>query len=335
MAIRISDVEHVLVFTNHHIVDDGWSQAVLARELSELYAAFETQQPSPLAELPIQYADFARWQQAVLKGPALDSLTKYWAKQLAGSHTFRFPADRARNARRTHAGSALVFEIAGETTEKARALSRASGATLFMTFLAAFYVLLHRYTGEEDITIGTDVANRNRFETESLIGFFVNILVLRLQMSDDPTFADLLTRVRKVCLDAYQHQDLPFDKLVQILRSEGKIFDAPLFAVLFVFQNAPQGQLTFSGMQVREEETPPGPARFDLAVFLREAGQNLWITWQYSTDVFDAGTVQALAEQYLALVDELAQHPDAPISASTMDAHTDHALLVDFNESWH
>jgi Condensation domain len=213
--LRLGAEEHVMLFSMHHIISDEWSLGVLVRELATLYEAFCQDRPSPLPELPIQYADFARWQREWLQGEALESQLAYWRHQLGDSlPALQLPFDRPRPAAQSYRGAAHSFVMSAEASASLKALSRQEGMTLFMTLLAALQTLLHRYTGQDEIVVGTDIANRNQLETEGLIGFFVNHLVLRTKLGGNPTFRQLLRRVREVTLGAYAHQDLPFDKLV-------------------------------------------------------------------------------------------------------------------------
>jgi hypothetical protein len=244
--LRLGEKDHVLLLTMHHIVSDGWSMGVLFREVSVLYEAFATGEPSPLSELPIQYADFAVWQRQWLQGEVLEKQLDYWRKQLeAAPPLLELLTDRPRPTIQAYRGARQALILPPSLTEALKALSLREEVTLFMMLLAGFKTLLYRYTGQGDIIVGSPIANRNRVEIEGLIGFFVNTLVLRTDLSENPTFRQLLRRVREVCLEAYAHQDLPFEKLVEELQPERNLGYSPLFQVMFILQNAPGSALEF------------------------------------------------------------------------------------------
>ena len=238
--VRLAAAEHVLLLSMHHIVFDGWSHGVFWRELSVLYEAYSTGKPAPLPELSIQYADFAHWQQQWLQGDRLATHLAYWRQQLANVSPLQLATDWPRPALQTFRGARHPLAISAALLQALHDLSRRHGVTLFMTLLAAFQLLLHRYTDQDDIVVGSLIANRNRVETEGLIGFFVNTLVLRTDLSGNPSFRELLDRVREVALGAYSHQDLPFEKLLEALQPPRDLSRTPLFQVLFVLQNTPR-----------------------------------------------------------------------------------------------
>ena len=268
--LRLGEQEHILLLTMHHIVFDGWSEGILFQELSVLYESFSTGQPSPLSPLPIQYADFAVWQRQWLQGEISDSQLAYWKKQLGGASVLELPTDHPRPPVQTFRGSKQCFFVPKSLTERLKAISREEGTTLFMTLLAAFQTLLHRYTGQDDIIVGSPVAGRNRTDVEGLIGFFVNTLILRTDFCGDPNFRELLGRVRKVALDAYAHQDLPFEKLVEELHPHRNSSHSPLFQVLFVLQNAPTRALRLAGLTTTPLEVESETATFDLSLLMVE-----------------------------------------------------------------
>ncbi len=246
--LRLDEQEHIFWLTSITLRRDGWSVGILHRELSALYAAFARGQPSPLAELPIQYVDFAAWQREWLQGEVLAEQLSYWKRQLAGAPpVLELPTDRPRPATQTYRGAQQCWVFDPQLLPALEQLSRQEGVTLFMTLLAAFQTLLYRYSGQEDIVVGTPIAGRQRLETEELIGLFVNTLVLRTDLSGNPTFRELLGRVREVTLGAYAHQDLPFEKLVEELNPQRNLSYAPLFQVMLVLQNAPQIPLSPTG----------------------------------------------------------------------------------------
>src|SRR6185369_14352836 len=247
--LRLTEQEHIVVFTTHHIISDGWSMSVLVKEVSMLYAAFSRGEQSPLPELAIQYADFAVWQREWLRDETLEQQLSYWREQLSGAPpVLELPSDRPRPAMQSYRGASHSFRINPEVSAGLKALSRSEGATLFMTLLAAFKVLLSRYSGQTDISVGTDMASRNRAELEPLIGFFVNALVMRTKIRTDEGFRELLKRVREVCLGGYAHQDVPFEKLVEELNPERSLSHSPLFQVAFDMDYARNESNEMSGL---------------------------------------------------------------------------------------
>ena len=247
--LKLGEEDHGLLVTLHHIVTDGWSLGVFIHELSALYPVFATGWPSPLAALPIQYADFAAWQREWLQGAVLEGQLRYWQDQLAGAPSLlELPTDRPRPAVQRFRGANVAFALDAELTHGLKALSQRAGVTLFMTLLGAFMVLLARYSRQEDIVVGSPTANRTHSQTEGLIGFFVNTLVLRADLSGDPPFEELMGRVRRVALEAYAHQEVPFERVVEALQPERSLSHTPLFQVVFILQNFPVGKLVLPGL---------------------------------------------------------------------------------------
>jgi alpha-ketoglutarate-dependent taurine dioxygenase len=327
--LRLAEQEHVLLVTLHHIAADAWSMTLLAHEVAVFYRAqagqaAESAATAELPPLPVQYADFARWQRQWLQGPALEAHLAYWKQRLGvNPPVLKLPADRARPAVQTFRGARHVFTVPAEQAERLRALSRKQGVTLFMTLLAAFNTLLFRTTGQEDILIGTDVANRNRQETEGLVGFFVNLLPLRNDLSGNPTFLELLAQVRRTALEAYAHQDLPFEKIVEALKLKRDPGGNPLVQALLVLQNVPPPTMELPGLEVGALELESEVARFDLGLFMEEAEEGLAGLWKYSTDLFDASTVAGLSERYVTLLGNIAARPEARLSAFEVLSHTE------------
>ena len=308
---QLEDDDHVLWLTIHHIVSDGWSMGVLFREIGALYEAFVKGQPSPLADLPIQYADFALWQRKWLQGEVLETQLDYWRKQLADAPAvLEMPTDKARPAIQTFNGTYHRLVLPRRLSDSVSALSRRSGTTLFMTLLAAFQALLYRYTNQEDVVVGTPIANRTRRETEDLIGFFVNTLVMRTDLSGNPSFRELLQRVREVALQAYSHQDLPFEKLVEELRPERSLSHTPLFQVLFVVQNAPKSTLTLLDLKLRELLIEGQTAKFDLSLYVGETDEGLRLTFEYNTDLFNDTTITRMGRHLETLLEAAVSNPD-------------------------
>ena len=267
--LRLRQEEHILLLNMHHIVSDGWSMAVLFRELADLYEAYTNGKPSPLAELPIQYVDYAVWQRNWLRGEVLETQLSYWKKQLENISTLNLPTDRPRPAVQTFHGARQSLVLSTDLTQALKATSRKEGASLFMTLLAAFQILLHRLTGQEDIAVGSPIAGRNRSEVEGLIGFFINTLVLRTDLSGNPTFTELLARVRRISLDAYAHQDVPFEKLLEELRPKRDLSRSPLFQVFFNMVNIAE-RAKPAGVKIETVSTGRVESKFDLTIYVRE-----------------------------------------------------------------
>jgi len=311
---------HLLLITVHHIVFDGWSIEVLFNELSQLYQARIEGRESPLPARAIQYSDFARWQRQWLKpGNAdFDALLAYWRQQLNALPTLDLPADRPRPETPSHRGARYNFTLPETLTQDLRALGNREGCTLFTALLTGFNILLQRMSGQAEIIVGTDVANRNRSEVEGLIGFFVNQLVLRTNLDGDPSFRAALARTREVVLGAEEHQDLPFDKLVEALRPERKTNRAPLFQVKLVFADAPTPPLRLPEMEMSLIEIETGRTQLDLILFLVDAPGGVRMSFEYSTDLFDAATIARMADNYAALLAGATAKPDAAISTLKM-----------------
>jgi len=310
--LRLAEEEHVVLLTIHHIVADAWSLNVLVRELIATYRALASGQPSPLQALAVQYADFALWQRGWLEGPTLDAEIEFWREQLAGApELLDLPADFPRPPARSLHGANYFQSLPADLTKSVQALSRREGATLFMTLLAVFNVFIWRSTGQDDMVVGTDIANRNRVEVEEIIGFFINNLPLRTRLSGNPTFLQLLQRVRQATLAAYGHQDLPIDRLIKALRIKRDPSYTPLFQVLFVLQNAPASAPEIPDLSISFLPTQSGSAKFDLALFVRSAGDRLMLEWNYSTDLFLQSTVVKMSESFVELLQRICQSPDS------------------------
>jgi amino acid adenylation domain-containing protein len=313
--LTLKDDEHVLLLVMHHIVSDGWSIGVLLNELSALYTAFTNGRESPLAELPIQYADYAVWQREYLSGEVLSEQLAYWRNHLGGElPVLELPADRPRPPVPSYHGAEELVSVEPGIAERLRALGRENGATLFMTLLAAFDVLLYRYTGQEDIVVGTPVAGRSRAEVEGLIGFFINTLALRTKLSGRISFRELLGRVREVCLGAFAHQELPFEKVVEELQPERSTSLMPLFQVAFVLQNAADFELELPGLEVEPLDTETETSKFDLRLSAQETPEYLTLSLRYSTDMFDAPRMRRMLEHYCNLLAAIAADPGGRIS---------------------
>ncbi|MGN9822101.1 amino acid adenylation domain-containing protein, partial [Streptomyces sp. SD11] len=360
LLIRLAPDEHVLALSMHHVVFDEWSKGVFNRELHVLYEAFRAGQPDPLPPLPVQYADFAVWQREWLEGEVLEGQLSYWRDKLVGAPLLELPTDRPRPPVWSPAGAQTRFTVPARTADVLRELSRRSGATMFMTLLAAFNVLLSRYADADDVVVGTPVANRNRAETEHMIGFFINTLVMRTDLSSDPTFDELLVQVRDMALDAYAHQDLPFEQLVDALVTERDRSRSPLFQVLFNY-------FTEDGQQHREREQAREPgrrdvredgiaeagdarsadsglslgsvegdvvAKFDLRLMFTDGGRELTGVIEYSTALFDATTVERMARHLVALLDAVADDAGRHVGDLPMLTAAERDVLVhDWNDT--
>ncbi|MDZ7965826.1 MAG: amino acid adenylation domain-containing protein [Nostoc sp. DedSLP03] len=333
--LRLSKEEHVFLLTMHHIVSDGWSSGVFMRELATLYATFSTDQPSPLPELPIQYADFAVWQHDRLQGELLKTQLNYWKQQLSGDlPVLRLPTDRLRPGIATFTGSKEYFTFSKTLTKALNKLSQQEEATLFMTLLAGFNTLLYRYTEQEDILVGSSIANRNRAELEGMLGFFVNTLVMRNDLSGNPSFRQLLSRVREVTLDAYAHQDLPFEKLVEELQPERNLSRNLLFQVMFVLQNAPMPLQKVSGLTLRTLEVDSGTAMFDMFLSIAESEQELTGFLEYNTDLFDSATITRLIKNFQTLLESIVANPNLQISEfQILTVREREQLLIGWNDT--
>ncbi|MBB6249458.1 non-ribosomal peptide synthetase, partial [Rhodanobacter sp. A1T4] len=333
--IRLADEEHVLLLTMHHIVSDGWSVGVVMRELATLYGSFTQGLPSPLSDLPIQYADFAQWQRQWLSVDVLEPQLSYWKQQLADSPSLlTLPTDRPRPSRPSNEGAMLSFMVPTTLVSDLQKLGRRTQSTLFMTLCAAFNVLLARYSGQSDICIGTPIANRNRSEIEDLVGFFVNTLVLRNQVDLTLDFKTLLQQVRQCALDAYAHQDVPFEQLVEVVQPERHTSYTPLFQVMLVLQNTPMDELALPGLSIKALDNESVTAKFDLTLILTESKDGLQGCFEYSTDLFDASTIARLADHLTHLLEVIVTDPTGPVGELAMlgDAER-YQLLHVFNDT--
>ncbi len=334
--LRLAAGEHQLLLNLHHIVCDGWSVALLTRELAALYAAFVAGAPSPLAPLPLDYADFAAWQRAHLAGPAYGELVAYWRRQLAGAPPLlQLPTDRPRPAVETHRGTRLPFRLPPALVAAARVLGSRHGATLFMVLLAALTALLRRLSGETDIAVGAPVAGRNRTEIEGLIGLFMNTLVLRTALPGDPPFADLLAAARQASLAAARHEELPFEKLVEELGVERSLGHAPLFVVMLALQNAPPARLALPGLALERLDLTTDSAKFDLTVDLAEQPDGgLAGSLELNLDLFDRTTIDRFGGQLAALLASAVARPAAPLAQlAALTAAERQQLVVEVNDS--
>ncbi|HJX28444.1 MAG TPA: condensation domain-containing protein, partial [Thermoanaerobaculia bacterium] len=332
VLLRLAEGDHVAALTVHHMVSDGWSMGILVREVTALYAAFKAGRPSPLPELPVQYADFSVWQRCWLHGETLESEVSYWRRQLAGlPPLLEFPTDRPRPAAQSFRGASRSVRLPAGLTRQLQTLCRHEGATLFMALLAGFQILLARYSGQQDLAVGTPVAGRGRMEIEGLIGFFVNTLVLRGDLTGGPSFRQLLGRVRETALAAHLHQDVPFEKLVQELVTERSRAHAPLFQVVLALQNAPVESLEIPGLRLRPVGGAGTTAKFDLTLSLMERNGELSGVVEYATDLFGPATIHRLISQYERLLTAAQEAPELTISELPLLGEAErHQLLAEW-----
>ncbi len=311
---RLAGTEHVLYINMHHIASDGWSLGVLFREVAALYAAFRHGKPSPLPDLAIQYADFAHWQRRWLQGETLEKQLSYWKHKLDGApRVLELPTDHPRPAVRTYNGRTFHVQLPTALNQAVKNLAQSDGVTPFMILLTAYAILLQRYTGQTDIVVGAPIAGRNLSEIEGLIGFFVNTQLIRMDLSADPTGRSLLRRVREAVLDAFEHQDLPFEKLVDELHPQRDLSHNPLFQVMFNYEAVGQSQLQLEGLEVTPLSVDNGSAKFDLNYHFEELAGNLGLTINFNTDLFELATVQRMAGHFQVLLHSLTTTPELPI----------------------
>jgi amino acid adenylation domain-containing protein/non-ribosomal peptide synthase protein (TIGR01720 family) len=331
---KLAPEEYVLLFFIHHAIADAWSSTIFIQELAAIYEAFSLGKPSPLPELPIQYADFAYWQHQKLQ-QSLPEQLRYWEQKLSDTPPIlQLPSSRPRLAVQSFQGDVITLELNQELTTKLKHLSQQSGVTLFMTLLAAFNTLLYRYTSQDDICVGTTIANRHSRELESLIGYFLNTLVMRTDLSGNPTFRELLQRVQNVAWEAYNHQDLPFDQLVAKLQPTRDLSHTPLFQVMFVLENSPKQEVQLSGLTLSFLEIPLASANFDLSLSMRETEQGLLAKFEYNTDLFDADTITRMAGHFQTLLWGIVTNQEQPISELPLLTEAErHQLLVEWNNT--
>ena len=308
--LRLQPTEHVVLLTLHHIVSDGWSMGALVREIAALYTAYVKGQASPLPELAVQYADFAHWQHQWLSGAVLQQQLSYWRNRLAGAPALlALPTDRPRPPVQRYHGASHHFVVPAPITAGLYALGQQAQATLFMTLLAAFNLLLSRYSRQSDICIGTPIANRQRAELEPLIGFFVNTLVLRTTIDPGSSFIELLYQVRSASLDAYAHQDLPFEQLVDALAPERSMAYQPLFQVMLTLQNAPMERMRLPGLELQPLPGPGNTTKFDLSLSITEGSEQLFASFEYDTDLFDASSIERMSAHFTRLLQAILDQP--------------------------
>ncbi len=334
ILLQLGATEYIFLLTTHHIISDTWSENLFIQELSSLYMAFVQGKPSTLPALPIQYADFTRWQRDYLQGEVHNELIQYWKQQLENVSPLELPSDRPRPTDPSYKGAQISWDLPAVLVQGLKAVGKQENVTLFMTLLAAFQTLLARYSGQEDIAVGSPIANRTLTELESLIGFFANTLVLRTDLSGNPSFRTLLDRVRETLLDAYAHQDLPFEQLVEELRVPRDPSRNPLFQVMFNMQNTPHTQFDLPGLTLQALPIDNKIAPFDLILFVEEDENNLHILAEYSTDLFEEATVRRLLGHYQTLLEGIVEDPSRSLASLPLLTPTEREqLLVSWNDT--
>ena len=332
--LRAGDQEHVLILMTHHAAFDAWSMGILTRELWTLYQAFSNGNPSQLEPLPVQYSDYAVWQRDWLQGEVLKAQLLYWKEHLKNLPILNLPTDQPRKARQSFHGARVTITLPEELTRALNEMSHRHGVTPFMTLLAGFQVLLYRYTGQEDVVVGSPVANRRRPELEGLIGFFVNSLVLRGDLSGNPSFRNLLLRTRDLCIAAGTNQDLPFEKLVQELQPERDQSRNPLFQVMFVLQNATRPFTGIPSLRIEPMEVTTTRSPFDLSLFLRERAGKYIGHIEYSTDLFNRDRIDRMASHFQTLLGAIVADPDQPIATLPILTEAERRqMLIEWNDT--
>ncbi|MFP2934356.1 condensation domain-containing protein, partial [Pyxidicoccus sp. 3LG] len=330
--LRLGTQEHVLLLNMHHIVSDGWSMDVLVREVAALYEAFSAGQPSPLPELPVQYADYSVWQRGWLQGDVLETQLAWWRRQLEGAPAaLELPTDRPRPANQSFRGATTRVQLSRSVSEALKALCQEEGVTPFMGLLATWQLLLSRYSGQDDVLVGSPIAGRRVAELEGLIGFFVNTLVLRSRIDSRGSFRELLAQVRKSTLGAFEHQDVPFEKLVEELQPQRDLSRSPLFQVSFTLQNTPFSALTVPGLSFRPVETASQVSRFDLALILGDTPDGFSGLLEYNTDLFDASTVARMMAHLEGLLGTVLEQPQARLGELSLLSAAERRQVV---EQW-
>lgn len=330
LLIKLSAQEHVLVVTTHHILMDRWSLNIFVSELASLYTAYIDGRSNPMPELPIQYGDFAQWQQDWLEGEEKQKQLDYWVNHLKGAPPLlELPIDHVRPPRQSHKGAAMPLSLSADLSLELSALSKKHGVTLFVSLLSAWFVMLSRYSGNNDVVVGSPVAGRLRKELEGLIGFFANMIALRAEMEDNPTFTELLQRVNKIMVGGQDHQELPFDMVVEALGTERQLSYSPLFQVAFVLQNMPSSEVSLPELVMQPLELENQTSKFDLVLFLEETPQGIQGKIEYATDLFEAATIERFLAHYTVLLTSACAQPEQPIRLLTMLTETERRCAWD------
>ncbi|HET9279980.1 MAG TPA: condensation domain-containing protein, partial [Flavitalea sp.] len=333
--VQVNEEEHILVVVTHHIASDGWSTSIIVKEVIELYSAYSEGLDPILPDLPIQYADYAVWQRNFLQGEILNKKVDYWKQKLLGVTALQLPSDYKRPSVWSANGSSRGFSIEKHLSDQLVALSQGQGSTLYMTLLAAFNILLYKYSGQQDICIGSPIANRTQQEVENLIGFFINTLPLRTEVNGEASFTELLQQVRATTMEGYEHQDVPFEKIVEVVVKERDLSRNPLFQVMFALQNTPYTpQLRLRRIELSPIRLPQTTTKFDITFLLVETPQGIRGDMQFATDLYDERTIIRIMDHYKQLLLSIVASPDKKIDDLLMLAdHEKQTLLVDFNNT--
>ncbi|MBE9205825.1 amino acid adenylation domain-containing protein [Nostoc sp. LEGE 06077] len=332
--LQLSDLQYVLLINMHHIISDGWSMGVFVRELRQAYTAFTQGQTPNLAPLPIQYSDYATWQRNWLQGEVLEKQINYWKHQLGdASPLLKLPTDSPRPAQQSYRGDRFLYSLTPQLSTAVKTFSQQQGASLFMTLLAILSILLSRYSRQDDLCIGSPIANRTHSQTDSLIGFFVNTLILRNQIKPEQSFIEFLQQTRQTCLDAYAHQDIPFELLVEKLQPERSISYNPLFQVMFALENNESPDLSLPGLDIQWLGVKGAIAKFDLTLMVMEYDNRLNCSWEYATDLFDKATIQRMAEQFEVLLKGIIDNPNQPINTLPLMTAAELLQLQGWNQT--
>ncbi|HKG80843.1 MAG TPA: condensation domain-containing protein [Pyrinomonadaceae bacterium] len=332
--LKLDQDDHILLITMHHIISDGWSAGVFIKEMGVLYESFIKGEASPLPRLPNQYADYAVWQRKKLQGDAFERLLGYWRDHLSDAPSLlELPTDKPRPSVQSFRGSSYSFNLSTEIARGVRELSQSEGATMFMTLLAAFQALLARYSGQDDIVVGTPIANRNHVDMEGLIGFFVNTLALRGKLVNDPTFREFLQQLRATALEAYSHQEMPFEELVKDLQPERNLSYSPVFQVMFALQNVTRKPMKLSGIDIQSVKGRNTTAKFDVVMEVEESEQGLRVNLSYSSALFEPSTIERMGEHYRILLESILANPDLPVSRLRIVTEAERQQLLTWNDT--
>jgi len=333
--LRVNDEEYILLFSMHHIISDGWSMGIFVSEIAALYSALLEEREANLPELKIQYADYAYWQQNWLKDQALEKEMEYWRQHIGmNPPTLQLPLDFPRPAVQTFNGKTLSIDIPPEIVSKLKELSRQESVTLFMTMLAAFQTLLFRYSGQDEILVGSPIANRTRQELEHIIGFFVNNIVIKSDFTERPDFTELLRQIREHTLGAYAHQDVPFEKIVDELQKERDLSRSPIFQVMFVMQNLPESRFDLPGLTMEGMEEEAGSAKFDLSLVAMESGDRMRLDFEFNTDLFKDSTIRRMQRHFINLLDSITQDPEQRVDLISYLSESElNTLLFEWNKT--
>ncbi|MEK7990858.1 MAG: condensation domain-containing protein, partial [Thiotrichaceae bacterium] len=332
--LKCTPQQHILLITLHHIAADGWSVGILIKELSSLYQAFLNQQANPLPDLKIQYADFAHWQRQQLSGNKLEELISYWKQKLVGTPALlELPLDKPRPAQQTFNGNRILFEIDTETTQKLLQFTQQQETTLFVSLLAIFSILLKRYTQQNDIVVGSPIANRTSSEIEPLIGFFVNTLVLRAEIEENQSFIQLVQQLKQTSLEAFQHQALPFEKLIEELKIERNLSYPPLFQVMFGVQNIPQYDFDLPDLKVSFLENERATAKFDLSLMMEQTPDKITAEIEYNTDLFIPQSIERLIGHFKKLLDSALSQPTINIAQLDLLTPKEKQQFIEWNQT--